>query len=217
MINTVTFDVSGKLLDIEEQHVLKWPDTIFAKMLKPEFDRRSSKSDPIVIKDKDPQIYKVIFDFMVNPNDFDVNEENAAYVHQEADYAGLVDLASYCEMYQFYINYKQCKIFSDWEKLREFMRKNIDTTSQCVLGRIPTQYLDVVEKRLDDYNDATYCIYLNSRDQTKPLCSIYDPFEDCHYKPLNESDLDNDKKVRVLLDFHICGTAVRLYDTNATR
>jgi len=90
----VRFDVGSTLHLCHRDTLMKFPDSALAKCVAPEFDRRESELDFIVI-DRDGKHFGAILSWMRNPNSLPLTHWNSTALEElrgEADYYGLVEL-----------------------------------------------------------------------------------------------------------------------------
>ena len=97
--NYIRFDVGSNLYLCHRDTLMKFPNSVLAKYVAPEFDQRDSELDFILI-DRDGKHFGAILNFMRNPNSLDPTEwtrSTLAQLRCEADFYGLTELVEVCD------------------------------------------------------------------------------------------------------------------------
>lgn len=127
-LNYVRFDVGHYLAVCHKSTLLKYENSVLAKFVQPEFDRRNSGSDYITI-DRDGKHFGSILNFMRDNTSLDLSQwsdQDLADLMREADFYCLTELVELCE--------------SEFE-LRDRDRNKCDTSEYIVP---PSDKLEIV-------------------------------------------------------------------------
>lgn len=97
--NYVRFDVGHYLYVCHRDTIMKFENSALAKYVSPQFDKRKSESDYIVI-DRDGKHFGSILNYMRDPTSLDLShwsDSNLTDLMREADYYCLNSLVQFCE------------------------------------------------------------------------------------------------------------------------
>lgn len=108
-LNYVRFDVGHHLFVCHKNTIDKYPESVLAKYVAPQFDTRKSGDDYIVI-DRDGKHFGAILNFMRDVNSLDLEEwtdSNLTDLMREADFYCLNELVQLCEHHFEQRDYRQ--------------------------------------------------------------------------------------------------------------
>jgi len=139
----VRLDVGSTLHLCHRDTLMKFPDSALAKCVGPEFDRRESELDFIVI-DRDGKHFGAILNWMRNPNSLELTHWNLTALKElrgEADYYGLVELLEEIDQRLASINLEGFKV--DEKRKLTVILDRIDVVQFCKQSKKPTFMFNV--------------------------------------------------------------------------